>query len=192
VKHIRAPCISALRAGTPQSRGSGCCQNQVWARWPILVLTMLQKYEITFNHRPSLPNLEEPPGLWASAARALTLGQLGVGLVLRLCVWERQGGGQHGPSVCWWARIRCPDLVHEVPPGVHTIKTLGRAPDCVDRWASGLQLCGGWVLFWLLCWWVCGFSWCCVRARRLALDSCMVCLMTACESDCALLAVGAN
>jgi hypothetical protein len=83
---MRALCISALRGLQPQPSGSGCCQNQVWAWWPILVLTMLHKYVIGFNHMPTLPNLEEPPDLWALAARALTLGQLGMGLVLRLCV----------------------------------------------------------------------------------------------------------
>jgi hypothetical protein len=51
-----------------------------------LLDSMLHKYGITFNHRPSLPNLEEPLDLWPLAARALTLVQLGVGLVRRLCV----------------------------------------------------------------------------------------------------------
>jgi hypothetical protein len=52
----------------------------------VLLDSMLHKYEITFNHRPSLPKLEEPLDLWPLAARTLALVQLGVGLVLRLCV----------------------------------------------------------------------------------------------------------
>ena len=67
------------------------CLKLVWAMWPTLILTKMQKYVITFIHRASLPNPQELPDLWALAARALALGQLGVGLVVRLWVCGRQG-----------------------------------------------------------------------------------------------------
>jgi hypothetical protein len=71
-----------------------------WCKWSVvapclpttsLLDSMLHKYGITFIHRASQPNPQEPPDSWALAARVLTLVQLGVGLVLRLCVCERQG-----------------------------------------------------------------------------------------------------
>lgn len=68
-----------------------------------LLDSMLHKYGITFMHRPCLPKPQEPPWVWALAARALTLVQLGVGMRLCLHVCDSQGGVQHDPSTCGWA-----------------------------------------------------------------------------------------
>ena len=79
----------------PNHLRGGKCQTLTFTPRHSFVLTMLQKYANTRKHRASLPNPQEPPGMWPLAARALALVQLGVGLVLCYCVWGSQGGVHH-------------------------------------------------------------------------------------------------
>ena len=69
--------------------------------WPLLLDSMLRKYEITLTHRQlSLQNPRELECMRALAARAQATVQLGVGLSHWLCVCGSQGGGQHDTPLC--------------------------------------------------------------------------------------------
>jgi hypothetical protein len=102
----------------------------VWAKMQTLVLSMLRNYVVTVTHTAILQNPHEQADMWALAARALTLAQLGVGHWVRLCVCERLGALQADPWVCHWPGFRWSGVVQVVHRGVLSSLIFGTTFAC--------------------------------------------------------------
>ena len=157
-----------------------------------LVLSMLQNYEITVTDTPTLQNPQEQPDMWALAARALTLAQLGVGLRLRLCACERLGALQADPWVCCWPWFRWSEVVQVVHHGVLSSLGFGLTLACLHTPLNVVSVCGGGSVICWLCWWLALCLCHGTRARMLAMDWGMDCCMSALDFVGALLCTDAN